>query len=96
MAERSIVGSIVEFVDEVGRYADLGFDEFIVPDWTLGDDTSTVTACSANSSPRSPPPTADRHRRRHVCAESADRVTVARDCTAQASGTRDARDGNFE
>jgi hypothetical protein len=24
-------------VDQLGRYADLGFDEFVLPDWNLGD-----------------------------------------------------------
>ena len=33
---RSIVGSTDELVDQLGRYAELGFDEFIVPDFTLG------------------------------------------------------------
>jgi alkanesulfonate monooxygenase SsuD/methylene tetrahydromethanopterin reductase-like flavin-dependent oxidoreductase (luciferase family) len=36
MGSRSLVGSIDQLVDEFGRYADLGFDEFIVPDFTLG------------------------------------------------------------
>jgi alkanesulfonate monooxygenase SsuD/methylene tetrahydromethanopterin reductase-like flavin-dependent oxidoreductase (luciferase family) len=36
MSTRSIVGSIDQLVEEFGRYADLGFDEFIVPDFTLG------------------------------------------------------------
>jgi probable F420-dependent oxidoreductase len=36
MGERSIVGSTDELVDLLGRYAELGFDEFIVPDFTLG------------------------------------------------------------
>ena len=40
MAARTLVGPIGAIVDEVGRYAELGFDEFIVPDWTLGDDMS--------------------------------------------------------
>lgn len=36
MGPRSLVGSPAQLVDEIGRYADLGFDEFIVPDFTLG------------------------------------------------------------
>ncbi|MGH9132435.1 MAG: LLM class flavin-dependent oxidoreductase [Ilumatobacteraceae bacterium] len=36
--ERSIVGTRAELVDAVGRYVELGFDEFIVPDWNFGND----------------------------------------------------------
>ena len=36
MGERSIIGSNPQLVDEIGRYAELGFDEVIVPDFTLG------------------------------------------------------------
>ena len=36
MGERSIIGSNEQIVDEIGRYAELGFDELIVPDFTLG------------------------------------------------------------
>ncbi len=36
MGERSIIGSNDQLVDELGRYVELGFDEFIVPDFTLG------------------------------------------------------------
>jgi len=36
MGPRSIVGSTGRLVDQLGRYAELGFDEFIVPDFTLG------------------------------------------------------------
>ena len=36
MGERSIIGSNAQLVDEIGRYAELGFDELIVPDFTLG------------------------------------------------------------
>jgi alkanesulfonate monooxygenase SsuD/methylene tetrahydromethanopterin reductase-like flavin-dependent oxidoreductase (luciferase family) len=36
MGERSILGSNDRLVEEFGRYAELGFDEFIVPDFTLG------------------------------------------------------------
>jgi len=41
MAERTIVGSIDEVVEQVGGYVDLGFDEFIVPDWAFRDDLET-------------------------------------------------------
>lgn len=36
MGERSVIGSNTQLVDEIGRYVDLGFDELIVPDFTLG------------------------------------------------------------
>ena len=36
MGERSIIGSNEQLVEEIGRYAELGFDELIVPDFTLG------------------------------------------------------------
>jgi probable F420-dependent oxidoreductase len=36
MGPRSIIGSTDQLVDELGRYAEMGFDEFIVPDFTLG------------------------------------------------------------
>jgi alkanesulfonate monooxygenase SsuD/methylene tetrahydromethanopterin reductase-like flavin-dependent oxidoreductase (luciferase family) len=37
-AGRSIVGSPAELVDTIGGYADLGFDEFILPEWNFGPD----------------------------------------------------------
>jgi alkanesulfonate monooxygenase SsuD/methylene tetrahydromethanopterin reductase-like flavin-dependent oxidoreductase (luciferase family) len=37
MGDRSIAGSDDHIVEQVGRYADNGFDEIIVPDFTLGD-----------------------------------------------------------
>ena len=37
-AGRSIVGSPSELVDTMGQYRDLGFDEFIVPEWNFGRD----------------------------------------------------------
>ncbi|HUF99454.1 MAG TPA: LLM class flavin-dependent oxidoreductase [Ilumatobacter sp.] len=37
MPGRLIAGSAGELVDTIGRYSELGFDEFIVPDWNLGD-----------------------------------------------------------
>ncbi|MEZ5249836.1 MAG: hypothetical protein R2713_11665 [Ilumatobacteraceae bacterium] len=39
-AGRSIVGTASELVDVFGRYAGLGLDEFIVPDFTLGGDAA--------------------------------------------------------
>ncbi len=36
MGARSIIGSNAELVEEIGRYAELGFDELIVPDFTMG------------------------------------------------------------
>lgn len=33
---RSIAGTADEIVDQMGRYAESGFEEFIVPDWNLG------------------------------------------------------------
>ena len=36
MGERSILGSNAQLVDEIGLYVELGFDELIVPDFTLG------------------------------------------------------------
>lgn len=35
-ADRTIVGSAEHIIDEIGRYRDLGVDEIIVPDFTLG------------------------------------------------------------
>ena len=40
MAERTIVGSIDQIVDEVGGYVEFGFDEFIVPDFAIGGGAS--------------------------------------------------------
>jgi alkanesulfonate monooxygenase SsuD/methylene tetrahydromethanopterin reductase-like flavin-dependent oxidoreductase (luciferase family) len=36
MGERSVIGSNAQLVDIIGEYAELGFDELIVPDFTLG------------------------------------------------------------
>jgi alkanesulfonate monooxygenase SsuD/methylene tetrahydromethanopterin reductase-like flavin-dependent oxidoreductase (luciferase family) len=36
MADRSIAGPVDHIVEQLGAYADAGFDEFIVPDFTLG------------------------------------------------------------
>jgi len=40
MGPRSIVGSTQELTDTIGQYVELGFDEFIVPDFTLGNDAA--------------------------------------------------------
>ncbi len=37
---RTIAGSLDQIVEEVGGYVELGFDEFIVPDWAFADDMS--------------------------------------------------------
>jgi hypothetical protein len=31
-----LTGSAGQVADQLGRYTELGFDEFIVPDWNLG------------------------------------------------------------
>jgi alkanesulfonate monooxygenase SsuD/methylene tetrahydromethanopterin reductase-like flavin-dependent oxidoreductase (luciferase family) len=36
MGPRSIIGSNAQLVDEIARYVELGFDELIIPDFTLG------------------------------------------------------------
>ncbi len=36
MGSRSIAGNAARIVDQIGEYADAGFDEFIVPDFNLG------------------------------------------------------------
>lgn len=36
----ALAGSAQHLADQVGRYAELGFDEFILPDWNLGEDKS--------------------------------------------------------
>ncbi len=33
----SLAGSVQQVVEELGRIAEAGYDEFIVPDWNLGD-----------------------------------------------------------
>ena len=40
LAGRSIVGTSSELVDTVGTFVELGFDEFILPEWNLGRDLS--------------------------------------------------------
>ncbi|HEX3515876.1 MAG TPA: LLM class flavin-dependent oxidoreductase [Trebonia sp.] len=36
----ALFGSAEQLVDQFGQYAELGFDEFILPDWNLGEDSS--------------------------------------------------------
>jgi probable F420-dependent oxidoreductase len=36
----ALVGSAQQLIDQFGQYAELGFDEFILPDWNLGPDQS--------------------------------------------------------
>jgi alkanesulfonate monooxygenase SsuD/methylene tetrahydromethanopterin reductase-like flavin-dependent oxidoreductase (luciferase family) len=43
-AERSIVGSPAQIVDILGEYVEMGFDEFIVPDFTFGRDPAARRA----------------------------------------------------
>jgi probable F420-dependent oxidoreductase len=40
---RAVVsGSAQQLVDQIGQYAELGYDEFIVPDWNLGTDKAEI------------------------------------------------------
>jgi probable F420-dependent oxidoreductase len=36
----ALFGSAEQLIDQLGRYAEFGFDEFILPDWNLGADRS--------------------------------------------------------
>jgi hypothetical protein len=38
----TLTGPASAVVDQIGRYAELGFDEFILPDWTLGRDAAKL------------------------------------------------------
>ena len=40
LPDRTLAGSVAEIVDAMGQYAELGFDEFILPDFTLGRDAA--------------------------------------------------------
>ena len=35
-------GSAQRLVDPIGQYAELGYDEFILPDWNLGADKTQI------------------------------------------------------
>jgi probable F420-dependent oxidoreductase len=37
---RTIAGTAQQLIDQLGHYADLGFDEFVLPDWNLGAGTA--------------------------------------------------------
>ena len=37
----TLSGSTSALVDHLGQYAELGFDEFILPDWNLSPDART-------------------------------------------------------
>jgi probable F420-dependent oxidoreductase len=43
----AVWGSAQQLIDEFGKYAELGFDEFIVPDWTFGESKSEVADAMA-------------------------------------------------
>ncbi|HEX3753314.1 MAG TPA: LLM class flavin-dependent oxidoreductase [Streptosporangiaceae bacterium] len=43
--DRTLAGSAQQVLDQLGRFAGLGFDEFILPDWNLG---SGLAECSDN------------------------------------------------
>lgn len=36
LGPRSIAGTVDRLIDDMGKYAEQGFDEFIVPDWNMG------------------------------------------------------------
>ena len=38
-----ITGTAQQVVDQLGQYTDLGFDEFVLPDWNLGDGQAECT-----------------------------------------------------
>jgi probable F420-dependent oxidoreductase len=42
-----LAGSAAEVVDQLGRFTELGFDEFILPDWNLGDSPAQRRAAIA-------------------------------------------------
>ncbi len=44
MGPRSIAGSVEHIIDQIGQYAELGFDEVIIPDFTLGGTPEERTA----------------------------------------------------
>lgn len=39
----AIAGTARQLVDQLGQYADLGFDEFILPDWNLGTERAEIS-----------------------------------------------------
>ena len=40
-----VTGTAQQVIDQLGQFADLGFDEFVLPDWNLGD---SYAECSDN------------------------------------------------
>jgi probable F420-dependent oxidoreductase len=38
----ALSGSAQRIVDQIGQYAELGYDEFILPDWNLGTDKTQI------------------------------------------------------
>jgi hypothetical protein len=40
-----VIGTPAEVTDIIGRYAEAGADEFIVPDWTMGSMTRRKDTC---------------------------------------------------
>ena len=38
LAGRTLAGSPAQLIDQLGQFTALGFDEFILPDWNLGND----------------------------------------------------------
>jgi len=40
-----VAGTAQQVIDQLGQFADLGFDEFVLPDWNLGD---SYAECSDN------------------------------------------------
>ena len=53
-ADRTLAGSVAQIVDAIGRYAELGFGEFIVPDANLGRRPDAAPrAIRTESTPRS-------------------------------------------
>ncbi len=44
MGPRSIAGSVDRVVEQIGQYGEMGFDEVIVPDFTLGPDPASRRA----------------------------------------------------
>jgi alkanesulfonate monooxygenase SsuD/methylene tetrahydromethanopterin reductase-like flavin-dependent oxidoreductase (luciferase family) len=42
MGDRSIAGSADHVVEQMGRYAEAGFDEFILPDFNFGNEPAAI------------------------------------------------------
>ena len=61
-ADRTLAGSVAQIVDAIGRYAELGFGEFIVPDANLGRTAFSAASDWRGSTPRSSASAAVRER----------------------------------